>query len=231
MIFAYTRNKTIVFLFLLIGITLFYLSRISSRHEQESSSFVANTNFDLDQIKKRGKLIALTENSSTSFYIYKGDSMGYEYELLNAFAKEIGVKLEIWVAKDLNSVFDHLNVKDVDIVAANITVTKERSLKVDFTDPLMYVPQVLIQRKPAGWENMSKDELNKNLIRNTLDLSGKKIHVRKGSSFYSRLTNLSEEIGEKINIIEAPGDSDTEQLIAQVSDGEIDYTIADQNVA
>ena len=231
MILAYTRNKIIVLLFILIGIASFYLSDFSSRNKQKAHQNNASTAFDLTEIKKRGKLVALTDNSSTSFYIYKGDSLGYEYELLKAFAKEIGVGLEIIVANNMNSIFEQLNRQEVDIIAANLTVTKERSRLVDFTDPLMFIPQVLVQRKPDGWENMTRNELNKKLIRNTIDLSGKNIHVRKGSSFYSRLMNLSEEIGGKINVIQVPGEYDTEELISKVANGEIDYTIADENVA
>lgn len=186
---------------------------------------------DLEGIQKRGKLIALTDNGSTSFYIYKGDTLGYEYELLNAFTKETGLQLEMRVAKNMNDIFDQLNNGDVDIIAANLTVTKERLNSVNFTEPLLLTRQVLIQRKPTGWENMTSKELDAKLIRNIIDLSGKRIYVRKASSFYTRLTHLSEEIGGKINIIEVPGENDTETLINKVANGEIDYTVADENVA
>ena len=232
MILLDAKNKLILLLIILFGIICFYpsifLFRMNKNSQNASLPCVA---FDLKEIKKRGTLIALTENSSTGFYIYKGDSMGYEFELLNSFAKNIGVKLKIVVAKDMNSVFNQLNSGQVDIVAANLTVTRERLSLVNFTEPLMFTRQVLVQRKPDGWEKMDQKELNKKLIRNTIDLSGKDIEVRKGSSFYSRLMSLSQEIGEKINIIEAPGGFDTEQLINKVARGEIDFTIADENIA
>lgn len=230
MIFAYNRNKIVFSLFALIGIVSIYLSKFKDR-EDVRSKLVPGTNLDLADIKRRGTLIALTDNSSTSFYIYKGDSLGYEYEQLTLFAKEIGVDLKMVIAKNLDTIFDQLNYGEVDIVAANLTVTKERSSIVSFSDPLMLVSQVLVQRKPDGWENMSLKDMDRQLIRNTVDLSGKFILVRKGSSFYSRLKSLSEEIGEKINIVEAPGDVNTEQLISMVANGQIDYTIADENVA
>ena len=232
MILLHARNKLILLVIILFGILLIYPSIISWRmHQKPQSDSISCVAFDLNEIKKRGKLIALTENSSTGFYIYKGDSMGYEFELLNSFAKDIGVELEVVTAKNMNSIFNQLNVGEVDIIAANLTVTQERLSLVNFTEPLMYTRQVLIQRKPEGWEKMNQTELNKKLIRNTVELSGKNIEVRKGSSFYSRLVSLSEEIGEKINIIEAPGGFDTEQLINKVARGEIDYTIADENIA
>lgn len=230
MIFAYARNKIIFSLFVIIGIVCICLSQYGTK-QNTRNNLVPTNNYDLTQIKKRGKIIALTDNSSTSFYIYKGDSLGYEYEQLSLFAKEIGVELQMVLAKNMDTIFNQLNTCEVDIIAANLTVTQERSSIVDFSSPLMFSQQVLVQRKPEGWENMSIKERDKQLIRNTVDLSGKNIFVRKGSSFYSRLKSLSEEIGEKINIIEAPGEVNTEQLISMVANGQIDYTIADENVA
>ncbi len=232
MILSNAKNKIVLSLIIFYGLLCLYPSVFSWRIIQASQKdSLSSVSFDLNEIKKRGKLIALTENSSTGFYIYKGDSMGFEFELLNSFAKEIGVVLEVVVVNDMNSVFNQLNRGEADIIAANLTVTKERSSLVNFTEPLMFTRQVLIQRKPDGWEKMDQNKLNKNLIRNTIDLNGKNIEVRKGSSFYSRLISLSEEIGEKINIVEAPGEYDTEQLISKVASGAIDYTIADENVA
>jgi membrane-bound lytic murein transglycosylase F len=45
------------------------------------------------------------------------------------------------------------------------------------------------------------------------------------------LENLSDEIGGEINIIEAAPELTVEELIKKVADGEIDYTVADDNVA
>ncbi|MFL5764995.1 MAG: transporter substrate-binding domain-containing protein [Bacteroidia bacterium] len=196
-----------------------------------SDALVSSSGKDLDRIKQRGKLIALTDNTSTSFYIYRGDSLGYEYEQLRAFAEYLGVELEVVIAHNIDSVFDQLNSGEVDVVAANLTVTQERAEQVDFSEPLMFAPQVLIQRKPLGWENMTSKEIDAKLIRNTVDLGGTYVVVRKGSSFYSRLQSLSEEIGEPINVIEAPGFVNTEQLISMVANGQIDHTIADENIA
>jgi membrane-bound lytic murein transglycosylase F len=231
MTLAYTQHKIVISLLLFTGILILCLRGVSFQPEHNEQSLAVLPVNDLAEIKKRDTLVALTDNSSTSFYIYKGDSMGYEYELLNAFAKEIGVELKMIIAKDMSQVFSLLNNSKVDIVAANLTVTKERMNFVDFSEPLMLVPQVLVQRKPEGWQNMSPAQLNEKLIRHTVDLSHKNIHIRKGSPFHARLINLSEEIGEKINITEIEGDINSEELIGKVASGEIEYTIAAENVA
>ncbi len=178
---------------------------------------------------ERGRLIAITDFTSTSYFIYRGEPMGYQYELMKLFADHIGVKLEIKVSNNLNESFDALINGDSDLIAKSLTVTKERSQKVDFTNPIMQTRQVLVQRKPADWYLLSEAELERALLRNQLDLAGKTVHVQKSSAYASRLKSLSDEIGDTINIIET--NYETEQLIAMVVNGTIDYTVSDENIA
>ena len=79
---------------------------------------------DLQEIQRRGKLIALTDNSTTSYFIYKGIPMGYEFELLSLFAKHIGVELEIIVVKNMNEIIPKLQKGNGDLIAANLTDSK-----------------------------------------------------------------------------------------------------------
>ena len=41
---------------------------------------------DLSTIREDGKLVAITSYSSTSFFVYRGELMGFEYELLQWLA-------------------------------------------------------------------------------------------------------------------------------------------------
>ncbi|MBE9467207.1 MAG: transporter substrate-binding domain-containing protein [Bacteroidetes bacterium] len=184
---------------------------------------------DLQKIKNRGKLIALTDNNSTSYFIYRGKPMGYQYDLLKMFADYIGVDLQIITSNNMNDTFDKLKDEKSDLLALNLTVTKERSNIVDFTESHSTTRQVLVQRKPDGWENMSQRELRNHLIRNQLDLAKKTVYVQANTSYSSRLKHLSEEIGDSINIVQV--DKETEQLIYSVANGEIEYTVTDENVA
>ena len=186
---------------------------------------------DLPQVMERGKLIALTGYDVTSYFIYKGRPMGFEYDLLNRFANHLGVELEIVVIRDLDRLFDELNKGRGDLLAYNLTITQERQERVMFTDHHTVVRQVLIQRLPKNWRNMPQYKIDRMLLRNSIDLIGKTVHVRKGSSYYERLQNLEQEIGGDIDIVEVPGDVTTEELIRRVADGEIDYTVADENIA
>jgi membrane-bound lytic murein transglycosylase F len=78
---------------------------------------------------------------------------------------------------------------------------------------------------------MMRHQIERELLRNPIDLEGKTVYVRGASAYLSRMQNLSDEIGGDINIIEASSELTTEDLIQAVADGEIDYTIADDNIA
>lgn len=186
---------------------------------------------DLDSIKTEQKLRALINYSPTSYFLYKGNPMGFEYELLKKYAKHIDVELEVIPIKNMDSVFVDLNKGKGDIVAANLTITKERLQKTAFTHPILITKQVLVQRKPKNWKSLKKKALKEKLITSSIDLTDKTIVVREGSAFYTRLKNLSNEMGGTINIKTVPGETTMEQLIEQVSKEEIDYTVADKNIA
>jgi len=186
---------------------------------------------DINKIITEGTLKAYINYSSTSYFLYKGVPMGFEYELLKKYAEHIGVELQVIPIKNMDSIFIDLNNGMADVVAANLTITTERLKDVNFTLPVIVTKQVLVQRKPDGWKKMRKKELKKYLLNSSLDLANKTIVVREGSSFYSRLKSLSDEIAEKINIQTVPGDITMEQLIEKVANKEINYTIADKNIA
>ena len=187
--------------------------------------------FDLEMIKKRGKMIALVDNSSTGYFIYKGQPMGYEYDLLKRFSNSIGVALELIIVSDIQEAFTKLDEGQADIIAYNLTVTKSRKERVAFSEPIMQARQMLIQRKPENWRKLKRHQIEKQLIRNPVNLAGTEVYARKNSAYVERLKNLSEEIGADIAIVEDFGNVETELLIRKVANGEIDYTVADENIA
>lgn len=188
-------------------------------------------NIDLQDILDRGYINALVDNNSVSYFIYKGQPMGYEYELLNLFAKHLNVDLKITVTSGVDRAMDQLNKGEGDIIAFPLTVTKERTRYVSFTKPHFHSHQVLVQRKPDNWRHMTMDAINDSLIRNPVDLIGKEVYVLAGSSFETRLRNLSEEIGGDIVIRTDTSSLESESLMRKVAMGEIDYTIADHVMA
>ena len=188
-----------------------------------------NSNPDLPALRERNKLIALTDFNATNYFIYRGEPMGYQYDLLNEFSKALNIDFEIIVDNDLQKSFRMLQDGKCDLLALNLTVTQERSKFLKFTYPHTSTRQVLVQRKPDQYRYMHPVNLEKEMLRNQLDLAGKTVFVQKNSSYASRLHNLAEEIGDSINIMEV--EESLEELIIKVAKGEIDYTISDENMA
>ena len=73
---------------------------------------------DLAQIRERGSITVVAPYNSTTYFIYQGEPLGYEYELLAAFAKDLGVALKIVVVTDPKSLLPALNEGEGDIAAA-----------------------------------------------------------------------------------------------------------------
>ncbi|MBK6266603.1 transporter substrate-binding domain-containing protein [Marivirga sp. S37H4] len=222
---------------LLSLVTLFFLSfqACSPRSDNNSpeiySYAIDPVELDINEIKERGYLTAIVDNSATSYFIYKGRPMGYEYEMLKWFCDDIDVELRIIITNDIAVALEKLNRGEADVAAFNLTVTKERKKYVDFTEPLYLARQVLVQKKPDNWRSMKIHQIEKLLIRDPIELIGEKVYVRKNSAFASRLSNLSDEIGGDIIIIEDSSSVEVEELIRMVAEGEIKYTVADEDVA
>jgi membrane-bound lytic murein transglycosylase F len=184
---------------------------------------------DLSQIMERGTLVVITDFNATDYFVYRGQPMGYQYELLQELADHLQIKLEVVVSNDLKESFNCLLDGKCDLIALNLTITKERKKFLEFTEPHSQTRQVLVQRKPEGWQKETVQQLERQLIRNQLELAGKTVYVQQNSAYASRLRNLSDEIGDSIHIIETP--EDAEQLISLVAGGDLDYTVSDENVA
>ena len=82
--------------------------------------------------------------------------------------------------------------------------------------------QVLVQRKAEENDSLA--------IRSQLDLAGKTLNVVKGSPSILRIRNLSNEIGDTIYVNEV-AKYGSEQLIAMVAHGDIDYAVCDEGIA
>ncbi len=185
--------------------------------------------FDLDSIIRRGKLVAVTDFNSTNYFIYKGEPMGFHFELLREFTNHLGIDLELITENHLSDAFSLLNSGEADVIAMGLTVSSSGSKNILFTDPILETRQVLVQHKPRNWRNMTADAINRQLVRSQPDLAGKSIYVQEESAHLENLRTLENEIGDTIDIIAVPYGS--EELIKNVVKGDINYTVCDENVA
>lgn len=172
---------------------------------------------DLEAIKKRGFIRAVVDNSSTSYYIYRGRRMGYEFELLRNFARRLGVQLRLIVDADIVRAYQLLNEGKADIIAINLFSNEERRKYGAFTAPLNSLSSVLVQPRERP------------LLREITELDGKTVHVRKGTVYRRQLQQLADSLQVKMDIVEV--DKNSDGLVEDVVMENIEYTIVDMDVA
>ncbi len=220
----------IVILFVLVVSCRFGHSD-KKRHKKSSRNSDLLVQRDLNEIKSDGTLNVVTTYNSTSYFLYRGQPMGYEYDLLKRFAKHLNVDLKIEVSNNIDTMYYMLNSGKVDLIAHGLTVTNKRREIVQFTDYLYLTHQVLVQKKPDNWRKMKWSQLQSSLIHDAIELIGDTVSVRANSSYMNRIENLMEEMGGKIYIDTLSADLSTDKIIEMVVNGDIKYTFADNNIA
>ena len=178
---------------------------------------------DYPEIKEEGVLRAITEYNSVSYQSVNDTLSGFHYELLQAFAAEQGLKVEVTPAMSIKERFSGISTGAYDVLAYHMLVTQEGKDTLLYTHPILLSKQVLVQRKQT-------DEQDTTYIKNPLQLGHKTIYLVKDAPFKLRIRNLSNEIGDTIYIqeIEKYG---SEQLLALVANKDIDYMVCDEHIA
>lgn len=170
----------------------------------------------LSRIRERGEITVITRNNAHCFYTYRGEFMGFEYDLAKSFADYLNVDLKIETTRweDMMGAIDD---GQGDFIAASMTIAPSRKEYVDFSDGYLSIQQRVV---------LHTDNHD---VKNLEDLSGKTIHVRGGTSYEERLYELR-EAGFDINV-RLHDDTPTEELIRRVANKQIEITIADSNIA
>jgi membrane-bound lytic murein transglycosylase F len=210
---------------------VFFLACHPLTDETKSFATEPEVGIDLEAIRQRGYLLALIDNTSVSYFIYKGRTMGFEYELLKRLCNHLKVSLKVRLISGIEQSIDMLNKGEGDILAFPLTITEDRKKYFSFTQPHFKTSQVLVQKKPANWRMQPPAVVEKKLIRDSAQLKGKEVYVVRNSSFKLRLEELSQNMGGGIIIREDSAQAATESLIRKVATGEIKYTVTDQTIA
>ncbi len=195
-------------------IFLFLISCLSKKEENKAEVVSA----DLSNILVSDTLRVATMYGSTSYFLFRDELMGYDYELAQNFAKYLNVNLKIIIAKSETEMIQLLQERKVDLIAYNFIETKQLKQVFSFVLPQSESYQVLIQN--IGSKSLSS----------VTDLAGKTVYVTPNSIFKQRVEALNDEIGGTINIVEAADSLTNDDLIEMVADKKIDYTVAYRKV-
>jgi polar amino acid transport system substrate-binding protein len=168
---------------------------------------------NIDRIKKAGKLVILMDATFAPME-YKDESgkiVGMDADLAAEFAKTLGVTAE-YQNVNWDGIFVALDQGKGDMVESSVTITDERKLKMDFSEPYYLAGQVI--SIPA----------TTNDIKGPADLKGKKVAVQ--------IDTTGQEAAQKIegltDIVKFDGGA---EVMLAVEQGKVDAAIMDSVVA
>jgi membrane-bound lytic murein transglycosylase F len=141
---------------------------------------------------------------------------GIEYDMAKAFADRLGIKLKIVTPPRFSEILPMLAREQADLAAAGLTVTELRQKQVRFAPPYQEIRQQLVHHT-----NTPAPADIKGLV-------GRHLQVVAGTSYAEHLNQLRLLYPELTwTTVE---DADAEELMHQIQQGLLEFTIADSNI-
>ena len=162
----------------------------------------------LSEIKKDGVITVGTEGTYRPFTYHEngsGDLTGYDVEVMEAVADELGVKVK-FEETQWDAIFAGLNAGRFDAIANQVSITPERTKDYEFSTPYTVSPGVVVVTKD------NKD------ISSFDDLAGRTTAQSLTSNWY----DLAKKSGAKIQNVEGWA-----QAVALLEQGRVDATVND----
>ena len=167
----------------------------------------------LSSLLERGSVKVGTLYGPATYYNGAEGPQGFEYELLAGFADYLGVTLDLYPFYSYEAMLEQLEEGNLDIVATGDAVTDVLQSRFSYGPAYQTVSQHLVFQ--AGTSRP----------RDMAELDAPVVTVT-GSSQAQLLTSLSDDAAPTLITTE---DSDSEELLQKVAEGELDYTLADSN--
>jgi membrane-bound lytic murein transglycosylase F len=202
---------------------------------------------DLTEMKERGTLTVLAPYNSTTYFIYRGEPFGYEYELLRSFASEHELNLKMVVVTDPKSLYSLLNSGEGDLAAGRLVPSPEDQANVSFTRALYRTEPVLVQQgqapsavkqttgaqkalQPGPADELPEVDIEARLVTRPAQLAGRTVTVPEKSPYRRTLVELGDNINGDIYVAEV-GKIQDEALAQKVARGEVQFTVMQNNLA
>ncbi|MBB6095239.1 membrane-bound lytic murein transglycosylase MltF [Povalibacter uvarum] len=187
---------------------------------------------DLNGMIERRMIRVLVPYSKTFYFLDNATQRGLSYELMQEFDKTLNTKHKltklrvavVFFPTSRDQLIPQLNAGHGDVIAANMTVTPERSKLVEFTTPLATGVKEIVVTSADAPPIASLD-----------DLSGKEIFVQRTSSYYGSLTALNADLKKRgkapIALRDAPPTFEAEDVLEMVNAGLVKYSVVDRYLA
>lgn len=171
---------------------------------------------DVSRIQQSGTLRVLTIEGPTTYYRTADGSSGFEYDLLSAFADELGVELSLEVTDGQGSIFPRLIRGDAHFAAAALNITEAGRQIVHFSNPYQSIGTQVVYRR-GGVRPQSFQ-----------DLVGRDITVPGGSG-YAQLLSIKKSDYPELTWSESSGKT-IEELLIEVWEGNTEITFSPSNL-
>ncbi len=167
----------------------------------------------LEQVLEIGELRVVTRDSPTAFTMGPNGPSGPEYDLVRAFARDLGVSLVVQSVDSVSEIVPMLVSGDAHMAAAGLSITESRREYLNFGYPYKTVDVHLVYKLGTGKPRSIEEVLDRS------------IEVVAGSSHVDLLASLKASYPELA--WEENADVEFADLLAKVASEEIDLTVAD----
>lgn len=141
------RRGPIYFLFLSLAILIAGVSSCGNKDASNGGAGSDNSDHRLPDTLKVATLY-----SPEAYFIYRGQEMGYDYELVTALAVDKDLALKMEIAPSLSRALEMLDSGIVDLIAYEVPITAELKDRFVPCGPENITTQVLVQPKKGGAE-------------------------------------------------------------------------------
>lgn len=172
---------------------------------------------DLDAIRKRRVLRVLLRNNAASYFLYRGELLGFEYELARQFADYHGLRLEVMVPPGPREMNSWLLEGRADIALGFLAVDDDMKKQgLAYSDPYHFARQHILVHQDNDADSLE-------------ELRGIKLAVRRHGEHWQKLQQM-EDHGADFNLELVEDGLESEQLIQGVASGKYEAVIASEQV-
>lgn len=203
---------SVILLGILLSLIAFFITRsLTDTVEKPEST--------MQRIRKRGYLLAGMETNTLGYFIYRGEAVGYQLELLESFSKSVGIPLKIVVAEDIKTLARLVEYKAIDLLASNLPITPDGKKISEFTKSFGDTRLVLVQNRNSGRHIGEPTDFNQDTV-----------FIAADPYLRSLVRKFLGMAGGRVTVTEIPGTS-REELITRVAEGAIGLTMCEENLA
>lgn len=199
-----------------LGVVLLLLGSCLRHEGQDGERFFRTW----EEIVASDTLYVGTGTSPLSFFLYRGQPLGVEYQKALSFADKHGLELSIAISHSTDSLMQWLREGKIDLIISPQPMTKHNVDSLKFCGSIETTALVLVQRQ------------SDHPVRRLSELEGKRLHTTTDAALRLRARQIVSEIGAKDLQIITVDTLGVEDLIEAVANSDsIHYALADERLA